>query len=152
MNGPPRTRRSKRGGAADGPFRKITAIVRTMVLEKVEQRLQDLGVPGISVMKVKGYGEYANFYRPDWMVEHARIEIFLHRERADEVARTILDAARTGGPGDGLVVVLPVESVYRVRSGEPATSDELGGCERVSRREVTGQHVHVEEYHGTVSR
>ncbi len=103
-----------------GAVCKVTAIVRLSMLERVEDRLQDLQVPGISVTKVKGYGEYANFFRPDWMVEHARIEIFLHSARADEVARAIADAARTGGSGDGLVAVLPVE----VATGDP----DPGSC------------------------
>ncbi|VAW89510.1 hypothetical protein MNBD_GAMMA17-635, partial [hydrothermal vent metagenome] len=57
-------------------YRKITAIIRRDVLEKVEQKLQAMGVQGISVTRVKGYGEYADFYSRDWMVSHARIEIF----------------------------------------------------------------------------
>jgi nitrogen regulatory protein PII len=50
-----------------------------------------------------------------------RFEIFLSRKRADEMARAILGAAQTGQPGDGLVAVLPVESLYRIASGELAT-------------------------------
>jgi nitrogen regulatory protein P-II 1 len=103
---------------ADEPFCKVTAIVRTVALENVEQHLKTINVPGISVTKVKGYGEYKNFFRHDWVIEYARIEIFLQRKRADEVVRTIVDAAQTGQPGDGLVAILPVESLYRIRSGE----------------------------------
>ncbi len=124
-----RTRPSRPRDRGNGRLRKVTAIVRVEVLERVEGRLQDLRVPGITVTKVKGYGEYENFFARDWMTEHARIEIFLRRERADEVARTIVDAAHTGVAGDGIVVVLPVESIYRIRSREVASSDELGGCE-----------------------
>ena len=127
---------SGRSTFADGPLRKITAIVRTLVLEKVEERLREIHVPGISVTRVKGFGEYANFFRPDWISEHARIEIFLRQERADEVARAIINAAHTGGAGDGLVVILPVEAVYRIRSGVLATSDELGGCKCASSDET----------------
>lgn len=112
--------------APEGPrFRKVTAIVRVNVLEKVERRLQDLRVPGISVTKVKGYGEYVDFFAHDWAVEHARIEIFLQRDRADEVARAIMEAAHTGVTGDGIVVVLPVECIYRIRSKDVAGCDEL---------------------------
>ena len=121
---------SEHGELADVQFRKVTAIIRSSVLERVEQRLQGLCVPGISVRKVKGYGEYANLFSRDWMVEHARLEIFVRRERADEIARAILDAAQTGLAGDGIVVVLPVEAVYRVRTGELATSDELAAAQR----------------------
>lgn len=120
---------ARRRGRGSGPLRKVTAIVRVDVLEAVERRLQELRVPGLTVTKVKGYGEYVNFFTRDRMTEHARIEIFLRRQRADEVARAIVDAAHTGGAGDGIVVVLPVESIYRIRSRAVASSDELGGCE-----------------------
>lgn len=68
-------------------FRKVTAIIRGDKLEKVEQRLHELRVPGISVTRVKGYGEYANFYTNDWMTPHARVEIFISARRADEIAQ-----------------------------------------------------------------
>ena len=58
-------------------FRKVTAIIRPDSLEKVEKELQALSIPGVSVTKVKGYGEYANFYAPDWMLTHVRVEVFI---------------------------------------------------------------------------
>lgn len=106
-------------------LRKLTAIVRVSALDAVQRRLHELHVPGLSVTRVKGYGEYANFFTPDWTVQHARIEIFLPRERSDEVARAIADVARTGEPGDGIVVVLPVERLYHIRSGEVSVSTEI---------------------------
>ena len=132
------TRKSKGRDSDDGRLRNVTAIVRSDLLEKIERRLQELRIPGVSVTRVKGYGEYENFFARDWMTEHARIEIFLRRERADEVARAIMDAAHTGIAGDGIVVVLPVESIYRIRTREVATSDELDGCECMSRQETAG--------------
>lgn len=106
-------------------LRKLTAIVRVSALDAVQRRLHELHVPGLSVTRVKGYGEYANFFAPDWTVQHARIEIFLPGERTDEVARAIADVARTGEPGDGIVVVLPVERLYHIRSGEVSVSTEI---------------------------
>lgn len=110
-------------------LRKVTAIIRGSALKRVEQHLKEIRVPGISVSKVKGYGEYANFFTQDWLSQHARIEIFTTDEKAHEIADAILDSARSGCEGDGIVVVLPVLAVYRIRSGEAATSDELGGFE-----------------------
>jgi nitrogen regulatory protein P-II 1 len=55
-------------------LKKIVAIVRTQVLEDVEARLLSMRVKGISVTRVKGYGEYATFIHPDWRFTHARIE------------------------------------------------------------------------------
>lgn len=111
---------------ADVRFRKVVAIIRAGALKAVEEKLRELRVPGITVSKVKGYGQHANFFTSDWMVENARIEIFATRERADEIARAIVEAAHAGLPGDGLVIVHPVEAVYRIRSKQLATSEELG--------------------------
>lgn len=106
-------------------FRKITAIVRSDCLEKVERQLQRTGVSGISVTQVKGFGEYANFFSRDWMVRHARIEIFTTAEKADAVVTSILETACSGTPGDGIVAVLPVEAIYRVRTRARAEAGEL---------------------------
>ncbi|MFZ5524942.1 MAG: P-II family nitrogen regulator [Pseudomonadota bacterium] len=106
-------------------FRKVTAIIRGDALEKVEQRLQELGVSGISVTRVKGYGGYKNFYSRDWMTTHARVEIFIPARRADEIAQAIMDAAYSGVAGDGIVVVLPVEKIYKIRQRAEVPPDDL---------------------------
>jgi len=105
-------------------FRKVNAIIRSDALEKVEQRLHELGVPGISVTRVKGYGEYKNFYTNDWITTHARVEIFTSAKRADEIAQAIMDAACSGTSGDGIVAVLPVEKVYKIRHRAEVLPDE----------------------------
>ena len=104
-------------------FRKVTAIILPDALEKVEKVLQEMGIPGVSVTRVKGYGEYADFFRPDWMHTHTRVEVFIGKHRADEVARAIMDAAHTGLEGDGIVAVLPVESVYHIRTRKKCEYD-----------------------------
>ena len=97
-------------------YRKITAIVRSDTLEHVEMRLKAIGIDGISVTKVKGFGEYSNFYSRDWLVTHARIEIFALHEQAESIAEVIIEAAHSGTAGDGLVAILPVERLYRIRT------------------------------------
>ena len=97
-------------------FRKITAIIQKAALEKVEARLRELGVPGVSVTQVKGYGHYANFFSKDWLVSHVRVEVFIGQARAEEITLAIMNAAHTGMDGDGIVAVLPVESVYHIRT------------------------------------
>ncbi len=99
-------------------FRKVTAIIRPERLEAVEESLKKLVVPGISVAKVKGFGEHMNFFKPDWLCQHVRIEVFIDVARADKVATAIMDAAHTGEDGDGIVAVLPVESVYHIHTKE----------------------------------
>ena len=95
--------------------KKVTAIVRTDVLEDVENRLRRLGVPGLTVSRVKGFGEYANFFTPDWKSAYARIEIFTDPTQVPPIVDSIMDAAHSGLPGDGIVAVLPVDALYRIR-------------------------------------
>jgi len=109
-------------------WRKITAIVRRTALEPVEQRLRELGVPGLSVTTVKGYGELANFFGHDWLVTHVRIEIFTDANQAHRIADAILSAAHSGAEGDGLVAILPVADVYRIREKRLCTPGELSPC------------------------
>jgi nitrogen regulatory protein P-II 1 len=97
-------------------WKKIIAIIRADKLEDVESGLKEINVRGISVTKGKGYGEYANFYTSDWYVNHARLEIYCEASRADEIVNTIIEAAHTGVAGDGIVTVLPVEKIYRIRT------------------------------------
>ncbi|MCF6258397.1 MAG: P-II family nitrogen regulator [Gammaproteobacteria bacterium] len=97
-------------------FRKVTAIIRCESCKKVEKKLQKLGVHGFSISKVKGYGEYADLYSNDWLVSHARIEIFTEISKAEEIAEAIMEAAHVGLEGDGIIAVLPVEQLYRIRT------------------------------------
>jgi nitrogen regulatory protein P-II 1 len=117
----------------DMECRKVNAIIRSDVLERVEERLRNMGVRGISVSHVKGFGEYANFFKHNWLVRHARIEIFAERSRAEEIARVIVEAAHTGVEGDGIVAILPVEKVIRIRTQTEESFDDqcdepLGGA------------------------
>lgn len=106
-------------------FCKVTAIIRCEALEKVELRLQEIGVHGYSVMQVKGCGEYTNFYSLDCMTAHARVEIFVSAKRAEVIAQAIMDAAHSGMEGDGIVAILPVNKVYRIRKLAELSPDEL---------------------------
>lgn len=98
-------------------FAKLTAIIRASALERVEQRLQELGAPGLTVSRVKGYGEDPNFFTRDWLGDQVRLEIFVEQARAAALVEAIIETARTGAAGDGIVAVLPVEALYHVRTG-----------------------------------
>ena len=97
-------------------FVKIVAIIRPEMLENVEEMLRRHNVPGVSVMRIKGYGEYENFFRHDRMVEHVQLEVFIGKKRTTEIAEKIMEAAHTGSEGDGIVAVIPVEDVYHIRT------------------------------------
>jgi nitrogen regulatory protein P-II 1 len=106
-------------------YRLVVAIIRTDRLQAVEETLKDLRVSGLSISLVKGYGEYADLFARDWMSTHARIEIFTSADRAPRIVEAMLAAATTGTSGDGLVSMLPVETVWRVRTCSPAAAAHL---------------------------
>lgn len=106
-------------------FKKVTAIFRCDSCEKVEQELQEIGVHGFSISKVKGYGEYVDLYSKDWLVTHARIEIFTEESKTDKIVETIMEAAHIGMEGDGIIAVLPVEKLYRIRTRSEVTAGEI---------------------------
>lgn len=96
-------------------LKTITAIIRSDRLEAVENRLKGPDTPGITVDHVKGYGEYANFFTRDWMSRYARIEIIAEARRARSIVKAIVEVVHTGTPGDGIVYVVPVEQLERIR-------------------------------------
>jgi nitrogen regulatory protein P-II 1 len=97
-------------------MRKVTAIFQENMLDKVESALCEIGVNGFTVTAVKGCGEYRNYYSQDHTSCHSRIEIYIEKEHAEKVAAAIMHAAHTGLEGDGIVAILPVESLYRIRT------------------------------------
>lgn len=102
----------------------VIATLRSDALEAVESKLQQAGVQGITVMKSKGYGDYRNFFTRDWMSEGVRIEIYTDAGAVEHIVNTIIDAAHTGEPGDGLVTVLPVEKAFSVRAKSETTPNQ----------------------------
>lgn len=103
----------------------IIAIIRRDKLEEVEKKLQDIGVERVNVSKVKGYGEYHDFFARNWMVEEVRVEIFTRKDEVEKITAAIMDAAHTGLPGDGVVAVVPIEKFFLVRTRSEATPAEF---------------------------
>ena len=103
----------------------VTAIVKPFVLEDVKGALEQLGILGMTVSEVQGYGRqkgHTEVYRGAEydvsLVPKIRIEIVVDDAEVDEVVGTLVETARTGKIGDGKVWVQPVDSVVRVRTGE----------------------------------
>ena len=96
-------------------LKKITAIIRSDQLEALENRFKGPDLPGITVDHVQGYGEYANFFAKDWMSRYARAEIVADERQSRRIVDAITDVVHTGTPGDGIVYVVPVEKLQRIR-------------------------------------
>lgn len=106
-------------------IKMVVAMIRRDRLEPVEQKLRDVDVERIDVSKVKGYGEYRNFFFRDWMSDEVKIEIFTRQHNVEAIARAIIEGAHTGEPGDGVVAVLPVEKLFLIRTRREATPEEF---------------------------
>ncbi len=100
-------------------YRKITAIISGSCLPAVEEALQHEATIEVAVTRIKGYGDYKNFYNPEWISTQARIEVFAALADASDIAKAIMDAAYAGLSTDGIVAVLPVEEIYRIRDHMP---------------------------------
>jgi nitrogen regulatory protein P-II 2 len=103
----------------------IIAVIKPFKLEEVRDALTSLGVAGLTVSEVKGYGrqkghteiyrgaEYAISFLPK-----VKIEVAVSSEQADQVVETIRTVGKTGQIGDGKIFVLPIEHAVRIRTGE----------------------------------
>jgi len=94
----------------------VTAIVRTMALERIARALEDKGFNHMTISEVKGIGEEVRLFRP--YAIHDKIEIIVVDERADDVVNIILDQGRMGLAGDGLIAVAPLDYVIKTKTRE----------------------------------
>jgi nitrogen regulatory protein P-II 2 len=103
----------------------VTAIIKPFKLEDVRDALTKLGVAGLTVAEVKGFGRqkgHTEIYRgAEYTVNFlpkVKIEVVVPSERADQVVDAIASAAKTGQIGDGKIFVAPIEQAVRIRTGE----------------------------------
>jgi nitrogen regulatory protein P-II 1 len=103
----------------------VTAIVKPFTLDDVRHAVEAVGVLGLTVTEVQGYGRqrgHTEVYRgAEYAVEFVpkvRVEVLVDEEFADRVVEAVIGAARTGKIGDGKVWVTPVEGLVRIRTGE----------------------------------
>ena len=106
-------------------MKKIEAIIKPFKLDEVKDALNAIGIKGMTVTEVKGYGRqkgHTEVYRgAEYVVDFIpkiKLEIIVEAHQVDQVIDTILKVAKTGKIGDGKIFVLPVERVIRVRTGE----------------------------------
>ena len=106
-------------------MKKIEAIIKPFKLEDVKEALSSLGVEGMTVTEVKGFGRqkgHTEIYRgSEYTVDFLpkiKIEIVLADNRVAEAVQSIVKAAKTGKIGDGKIFVTPIEEAVRIRTGE----------------------------------
>lgn len=106
-------------------MKKIEAIIKPFKLDEVKEALTTMGVKGITVSEVKGFGRqrgHKEVYRgAEYQVDFVakiKIEVVLEASMVGEAVATIQTRGRTGAIGDGKIFVLPLENVIRIRTGE----------------------------------
>ncbi len=103
----------------------ITAVIKPHKLNDVKDALKAIGVQGLSVEEIKGFGRqggHTELYRGAEyhidLIPKVRIDVVIDADRVQEVVDCIVEAARTGKIGDGKVWITPVEQLVRIRTGE----------------------------------
>ena len=106
-------------------MKKIEAIIKPFKLDEVKEALQDVGVQGLSVIEVKGFGRqkgHTELYRgAEYVVDFlpkVKLEIVVDDDLVDQAVEAIVDAAKTDKIGDGKIFVSPFEQAIRIRTGE----------------------------------
>jgi nitrogen regulatory protein P-II 1 len=106
-------------------MKKIEAIIKPFKLDEVKEALQDVGVQGLSVVEVKGFGRqkgHTELYRgAEYVVDFlpkVKIEVVLPDEQAERAIEAIIQAAKTDKIGDGKIFVSTIEQAIRIRTGE----------------------------------
>ena len=106
-------------------MKKIEAVIKPFKLDDVKEALNEIGIQGMTISEVKGYGRqkgHKEIYRgAEYVVDFIpkiKIEIVVAADRADQVVQKIREAANTNKIGDGKIFIIPVEQALRVRTGE----------------------------------
>ncbi len=106
-------------------MKKIEAIIKPFKLEEVKEALAEIGIKGMTVSEVKGFGRqkgHREIYRgAEYVVDFLpkiKIELVVEADQVERVVETIIKSARTGKIGDGKIFILPVEEAIRIRTGE----------------------------------
>jgi len=106
-------------------MKKIEAIIKPFKLDDVKEALNEIGIQGMTISEVKGYGRqkgHKEIYRgAEYVVDFipkVKIEVVVDSDQADKVVEKIMDAANTGKIGDGKIFVFEIEEAIRVRTGE----------------------------------
>ena len=110
-------------------MKMITAIIKPFKLDDVREAVADIGIQGITVTEVKGFGRqrgHTELYRgAEYVVDFlpkAKIEVAVSDDQVERVVEAIVEAAKTGKVGDGKIFVTSIDQVWRIRTGETGDS------------------------------
>ncbi|SHK28309.1 nitrogen regulator P-II GlnB [Thermocrinis minervae] len=106
-------------------MKKVEAIIKPFKLDEVKDALVEIGIGGMTVTEVRGFGQqkgHTEIYRgTEYVIDFlpkVKIEVVVKDEDVEKVVETIIKTAQTGRVGDGKIFIIPVEDVIRIRTGE----------------------------------
>ena len=106
-------------------MKKIEAIIKPFKLDDVKEKLTEIGITGITISEVKGFGRqkgHTELYRgAEYVIDFIpkiKIELVLPDEQIEDAVKAIIEGAKTGRIGDGKIFIQPMEEVIRIRTGE----------------------------------
>ena len=110
------------------PMKKIETIIKPFKLDDVKDALNRIGVSGMTISEVKGFGRQRGHkeiyrgaeYQTDF-IPKVKIDLVVNSDLTDKVVATITEVANTGSVGDGKIFITPIEGAYRIRTGESGT-------------------------------
>ncbi|MFW6022260.1 MAG: P-II family nitrogen regulator [Halanaerobiaceae bacterium] len=106
-------------------MKKIEAIIQPSKLDALIDSLEEIGITGMNITEVKGYGSqkgHEQMYRGVAyrirLRQKLKVEVIVEDDMAEKIVKTIMETVRTGNVGDGKIFVSPIENTYRIRTGE----------------------------------
>ncbi len=106
-------------------MKKVEAIIKPFKLDAVKEGLMEIGIKGLTVSEVKGYGRqkgHTEIYRgAEYVVDFlpkVKIEIIVDEEMVNSVVEKIIETSKTGKVGDGKIFIIPIDDAIRIRTGE----------------------------------
>ncbi len=110
-------------------MKKIEAIIKPFKLDEVKDALNDIGIVGMTISEVRGFGRQKGhkelFRGSEYVIDllpKVKIEVVVNEDMTDRVVDTIMKTARTGNIGDGKIFISTLDATYRIRTGEEGQS------------------------------
>jgi len=106
-------------------IKRITAILPIELMASIEEQLRSVGVPGVTVEKVHGYGEHPNYFRRDLMQNNVRLVLYTSDDRVDDILSAISECARDSGIRSGVIAVESIDRLVHLFGGAEVDPDLL---------------------------
>lgn len=105
------------------PYKYVVAVVRPDVVAALQMKLSQIGVGGITLTRVKGFGESKSSLSGDWLADHTRLEVFVEAAEVEALLAALRETALAGAPGAGIAAVMSVDTFEHLRASGEAAPD-----------------------------